>query len=921
MEAEEVQSPANMKTPVSWCLGGVRRVDLLIIGSYILLSLVLTWPLAGHFATHVPGDGGDDPALAWNLWWVKWALVDQGTNPFDCRYLFHPLGINLAFYTLTVLNGCLSIPLQGLFGLVTVSNLILLSSFVIGAYGTYLLTLDLLRRRSPSAPPADRHGLMAAAAFAGLVYGFSSSKTFYASLGQFNIASNQWVPFYALMLTRMGREPRRRRYAVLAGVFLLLQGWAEMTYASFLLVFTALYLFVVLWQSWRKDVPLSLIGRGDGGEGAISRSFVIGLLVLGVIFLAGMLPILSQMWPDMQDEGDFFMEGSGFAGEFSCDLLGFLVPTQLHPWFGHWVSKLSFPHDKAQHYFLGYTVMALGLLGLWAGRRRGDIHFWAICAGVFFILTLGPTLRVNGHEVGVPLPFRLFQMLPFFKGNRYPSRYGVMLVLSVAILAGLGLAWAWNRLARRRKAWRPAVGLAAALGFLIGQLSIPLPLSDLRVPPAYAAIAEEAGDYAILDLPVAWRNGFRITGIMHPIFMYAQFYQTAHHKRLLGGNTSRNPEVKFQYFTEAPVLNSIIALEGGHPVSEATWAEDRQLAPAVLRFFGIRYVVLHRETAGAELLRYVESVLPVVLAYEDADDRVYAVRESNAGENLLRTSPLDSPLGRLALGEGWGMPANGAVWAQAKRARLLAPAAVGAQTLSLELRAPAEQRVSIRVNHCDMGNFAIGPAWTALQLAVPAACVNSTMNDIWLRPEIAFPAHAARAAEDAYHIGQTGTISPVEITVYSAGKEVGDFGHIYINGEEHSPNGRGYNLVALEPRSGIVLGADRFDTHLDPQASSRLADFVNSLPPGTIVALAAMDEASLNLSEEAVDALRSLGLAGDLRGHFRWSHAGVGVKGAKPGQALEAWSGIRPATVIVGNGLTRQHVYVQLRSFSLSPAE
>jgi len=121
---------------------------VLAIGLYSLLALVLTYPLALHFTTHVPGDGGDDPALAWNLWWVKYALLDLGTNPFHCDYMFHPIGINLAFYTLTVLNALISIPLQVAFGLVPASNIVLLFSFVLGGYGTFLLVTNLLSSNS-----------------------------------------------------------------------------------------------------------------------------------------------------------------------------------------------------------------------------------------------------------------------------------------------------------------------------------------------------------------------------------------------------------------------------------------------------------------------------------------------------------------------------------------------------------------------------------------------------------------------------------------------------------------------------------------------------------------------------------------------------------------------------------------------------
>jgi hypothetical protein len=91
-----------------------------------------------------------------------------------------------------------------------------------------------------------------------------------------------------------------------------------------------------------------------------------------------------------------------------------------------------------------------------------------------------------------------------------------------------------------------------------------------------------------------------------------------------------------------------------------------------------------------------------------------------------------------------------------------------------------------------------------------------------------------------------------------------------------------------------------FDTHADPAAGARLAAWVEGLPSGSIVAGAARDEASMNLSEDAVSALRSLGVAADLRGHFRWGHAFIGATGAPPGSAVEALDGIRPAQAGVG---------------------
>ena len=180
----------------------------------------------------------------------------------------------------------------------------------------------------------------------------------------------------------------------------------------------------------------------------------------------------------------------------------------------------------------------------------------------------------------------------------------MLLVLSMAVLAGLGLIWAWERLARRKAWYAPALGMGCVLIFLLGHLSIPMPLSDLSLPPAYAAV-EPAGEdeiHTLLELPPAWRNGFRITGVCDPIFMYAQFYQTEHHQRLMAGNTSRNPELKFQYFTEAPILGRIVGILAANahdaPVDRTQWDADKEIALDVRRFFDIRQIVVHLPTAG-----------------------------------------------------------------------------------------------------------------------------------------------------------------------------------------------------------------------------------------------------------------------------------------------------------------------------------
>jgi hypothetical protein len=137
---------------------------------------------------------------------------------------------------------------------------------------------------------------------------------------------------------------------------------------------------------------------------------------------------------------------------------------------------------------------------------------------------------------------------------------------------------------------------------------------------------------------------------------------------------------------------------------------------------------------------------------------------------------------------------------------------------------------------------------------------------------------------------------------------------IRVNGHELVPDQfRGYWVAALAPADGRVLGIRKFDTHQTVAESERLAAYVEGLPAGTIVAAAALDETAWQLTEQAVQAFRSVGGRGDLRGTFGLSHLLVGVRGARPGTAVEAW-GARELHAAVGRA---RPIGVSLEAFDL----
>ncbi|GIK42713.1 MAG: hypothetical protein BroJett011_65460 [Chloroflexota bacterium] len=931
---------------------------ILLLLSYFLLAIILTWPILLHLTTHLPGDGGDDPALAWNLWWVKYALLNSGQNPFYTDFMFYPLGINLAFYTLTVLNAVTTLPLTLNFGVVTASNLHMFFTFTAGGYGAFLLARYVLATtdqkpvtesgmvsegaeeqggRGEIPPPLPRSPrlvlrpgspllLWTCAALAGLFYAFASSKLFYVALGQFNIASSHWIPFAVLYILRTRHNPRRLKNVLMAGLFLTLQAWAELTYASFLLVFLALYWLYSILDFRFPIFDLNKRPRSPCSPAPLlpySHSLLPHLraaLILCSTFTLGLSPILAQMLPDLRAEGDFLVEGGGFADAFSADLLGFVIPTMRQPVLGNLISQTSIQaFDKGQHIYLGFVLLGLLLVALFTGFRRAELRFWLIAALIFALLCLGPVVTINGYPTGLPGPFSLLQSLPFFKGNRYPSRYSVMLLLSLSVVAAFALVqigqWAQRQqLATRRPSSSfYLLSFILTLLFLFEHLSIPLPQSDMRVPPAYQAIAADPDDVTVLDIPFAWRNGFRITGALTTQFMFGQFYQTAHQKRLLQGNTSRNPEFKFQYFTNAPVINSLLALETGHPLPPERWEADRAIAADVLTFFNIKYIVVRpyqydkfdgqKNVTVTEqaILPYIEKVLPVEKIHDEPAIKIYRVRatERSGLQPGLRVDT-SSPLAPLYFGEGWGLLTAGQpITAQRRDARLLLPLTGASQRLTFRLRLPevyqgSAQSLFIELKGWQSSPQKVGPEWQELSFDLPAGVAHSGLNEVWL--------HFTEAMTIPFPGDQT-EVWPPEVTVLSAGEEVGDFGHIFVNGREVSPNQRGYNIAVIHP-SGTFQAA-HFDTHLDLSASSALARFLAASPPDSLIAAAAADEASANLSEEAVHALQAVGARRDLRGCFRCSHAFIRTP---PGETYEVFDALHPAGVTTGLGLTEPQI-------------
>jgi hypothetical protein len=914
----------------------MRRIHLLALLLYSLLAVALTWPLVTQITTHVPGSDTwayDEYTFLWNIWYFKHALVDQLSTPLHTDLIFFPVGMGLVMYTFNLLAAALALPLHLATGNIPLaSNLVNLASTALSGYGTFLLVLYLLAAR-PASGQSSRTTFHAsrftalAAFIAGLIYAFASSRMVYLALGHYMIVTTQWMPFFLLYFVRT-LDRWRTRDAVIAGIFAALCLLTDMLYG----VMLALMAGVLLLDWWLRDRRQRRAGQAADSTSAHGWRRLGQLAIIGAVAAVLSAPLLL---PTVREglNADYAVEGWGMADQLSADLVGLVTPTDLHPlWGNDWEASLRAVQAGEGRFsdvntvFVGFATLALAALGAIVAGRRG--RAWLVIALIAFVLALGPLLQINGQslydldglEVTVPLPYILLHYLPFVKGFRAPNRFSIVLLQAMAVLAGYGAAWLLVKTADARRkradskaphALRPLLAIALAVvlagAVLFEHLAVPMPLTDARVPAPYQELARQPGDWTLLQLPMGWRNGFGVFGAEDT---RVEWYQTTHGRPILSGNTSRNPAFKFEYFERLPLLQAITGIEMYQAPDEATDQAARASAAELMALWNVRYLAVNPAVPGRfpyidtwqATQDYVLDVVPVdPQPVWDADGvQVYAVQQADV------PFPFQLDLGSRNTdayrGPGWSVDegdiggASG-VWVDGRAAELYLPLRFEtAQPVDVALRvqpfaypgAPP-QTLSVEMNGVALGTQPLEPGWQELRFSAPAEATRSGLNRLWLRFS-----HSARPIDvlpGQGLIGSTGVQAPVDIEINSGGAAQ-DFAFITVTEpdgatSDASAGRRGYNLAAIDPRSGKVLDVRGFDTYANTFEADRMAQFVEELADGVVVVGAARGDASASLNDRAVQALASLGSAVDLRATPGYGHAFVGVKGVVPGAAAE----------------------------------
>ncbi|EDO38033.1 predicted protein [Nematostella vectensis] len=152
----------------------------------------------------------------------------------------------------------------------------------------------------------------------------------------------------------------------------------------------------------------------------------------------------------------------------------------------------------------------------------------------------------------------------------------------------------------------------------------------------------------------------------------------------------------------------------------------------------------------------------------------------------------------------------------------------------------------------------------------------------------AFPAHFTPGAAPGAYYAIVKPLTNCSNSLCSSGMAcmMGEGGKAYRCVPETLPcinypkagGDRGHNFLAISCAIGDVISMARFDTYNDVDAGTKITDYINGLPGDVLVALTVVDEGSRYLSNEAKNAISTLG-ANNASLAFRETYAFVGYKG------------------------------------------
>ncbi len=486
----------------------IERINLFLnrwYGSFVactLLTLALmhrfVFPLNAILVTRGI-EGEDCGQMIWNLWTVCESIT-HGHNPYTTNLVYYPIGANLGFHTLAA----------GFFPVTAIVKLFVAGDpmYPIYAYRIIvLLSFTLILFFSFQFLRQAGFSLLGSAISA---TGYAFCDFYIEHSIHLNHLAGFFIPLTALCLLRFYQQPSRLRLLLLAGVAAVSVYFTEFSVYILLAILVFLSLIFTTAQTERKK----LLER-------LSTTRPRWFIEAGLLFLVVIAPFLFSI------HGLIPLKPKPFElSLYSANLAGFFIPDPRQaPLYGEVFGSL-WSHITAgmgePGVFVGFPFIVFSILALIKFRTR-LVLVTAASAAVFFLLSLGPSLKVFEYDSGFPMPYSILARIPPFDIGRTPVRFIVIGMFFTSILTAFGVSWL-QRLLSSRRGGPGAVVLALVFVWTVAEVYTPVaPQRGFKPPSEISAVITGP----VLNLPLRRNDG------------YAALLQIFHHQPIVTGFLAR----------------------------------------------------------------------------------------------------------------------------------------------------------------------------------------------------------------------------------------------------------------------------------------------------------------------------------------------------------------------------------------------
>ena len=381
-----------------------RKISLIALPLFLLLSCVATWPLA--VSPH-PHDKADTLFNSWLISWNNHALLN-GLNPLDLP-IFESFEDGNGRNDLLLTQSLIALPLRFL-GMesVRVHNILLVLFLLFAGYASALLAAET---------GASENGSLFTGSVVILLPYFQSHVW---HLQLFSVGFSLLTLVYALRVLNGKCKGWQLSLLVFFQCLASLYQWYFLNLAILLLTLSTLFI------SERKKLPRLLI-----------------------CWLAGNIAAVPFLVPHLANAQAWSINSIA-----STDISAFFAPWG-NSFLLDWM-RMSFVHPEAA-LWPGLAVVAGSVWFLFKGRKTKSDLFLMACIIFFALFSMGPTLVAFGKAIA-PGPFRLLTALPGCGSIRLPARAAIFFLVPLAIFAGRKL---------ESKPWMIYTGIIITLAFTL----------------------------------------------------------------------------------------------------------------------------------------------------------------------------------------------------------------------------------------------------------------------------------------------------------------------------------------------------------------------------------------------------------------------------------------------------------------------